>query len=66
MELVKEVVAKLSGNEEDIRRKEKILQMVVDGLDQGGKAQIQTALNAGRQAIDTEFSGLLSKIRQMI
>jgi hypothetical protein len=38
----------------------------VDGLSQGGKAQIQTALNVGRQAIDTEFSELISKIRKMI
>jgi hypothetical protein len=66
VELVREVVAKLTGNEEDIGRKEKILQMVVDGLSQGGKAQIQTALTAGRQPIGNEFSGLISKIRRMI
>lgn len=66
MELAAEVVAKLKGNDEEIRRKKQILQAVVDGLNRGGKAQVQIALNSGRQALDSEFSLLLSKIRRMI
>ena len=66
MEFVKEVVAKLSGSQEDIERKKRILGLVVDGLARGGKEQIQAALRIDRQSIDDEFSALLSTIRRML